>query len=341
MVDFEKINDYFVSKVCVVNAEILPISTYNKMYLIKHQKQIKYLAYIYSQMIKRILKKHPELSKITLVDYGGGTGLWSVYAKLAGVGRVIYSDINEEACKDAKKIAFASGVFIDEFETADLAHLLEKGYKNRVDVLSGMDVIEHIYNLDDFFKSCAALNDNLMVLQVTGANPHHPLVKRKLTKVQVQCENVGNLNPESGKPADSKQAYREIREEMIKKKFPDFSFGQTIQAVFHTRGFAGDDVIKAIEFYQEHKIWPALPQYKNTCDPVTGNWAERMIPTSGYNNLANLHGFNFSYTMFGYDAFSASGPKKWMATCINVFGFLPSVISRYFLPLYCLVFEKK
>ncbi len=50
------------------------------------------------------------LSDMVFVDYGGGAGTLSMLAREAGVGTVIYSDIYDISCRDARIVARAPWV---------------------------------------------------------------------------------------------------------------------------------------------------------------------------------------------------------------------------------------
>ena len=93
------------------------------------------------------------LEDVVLVDYGGGSGLQSSLARAAGVGTVIYTDIYDVACHDARVLGRAIGHEADEYLLGDQADVLAMCRKRSPEVtaVTSYDVIEHVYDVDSFF----------------------------------------------------------------------------------------------------------------------------------------------------------------------------------------------
>lgn len=94
------------SKLSVLDFNSLNISDYNKFYLEKIIRNLRRWMQKYSYILAWTLYKHPSSFKeFTLIDYSGGSGVYSMMAKAVGIGTVVYNDIYEVSCQDAKKIA--------------------------------------------------------------------------------------------------------------------------------------------------------------------------------------------------------------------------------------------
>ena len=59
-----------------------------------------------------------------------------------------------------------------------------------------------------------------------------------------------------------------------------------------TRGLIKVDIEKAVEDYIKTKNLPTPPHHpKNTCDPITGSWTERLLTEKEYESIYNQAGF--------------------------------------------------
>lgn len=93
--DIRQAAQALVSQLKAIDYERLPISKYNKRYIARLKPVLSYYMKIYADCILKGLESigsSPE--EITLIDYGGGSGFLSILAKQAGIGRVIYIDLN-------------------------------------------------------------------------------------------------------------------------------------------------------------------------------------------------------------------------------------------------------
>ena len=46
---------------------------------------------------------------------------------------------------------------------------------------------------------------------------------------------------------------------------------------YQTRGLIKDDIINYIKYYKSVDFEKRIPEGQNTCDPITGNWAEHLL----------------------------------------------------------------
>ena len=96
--DIRQAAQALVSQLKAIDYERLPISKYNKRYIARLKPVLSYYMKIYADCILKGLESigsSPE--EITLIDYGGGSGFLSILAKQAGIGRVIYIDLNPDS----------------------------------------------------------------------------------------------------------------------------------------------------------------------------------------------------------------------------------------------------
>ena len=96
--DIRQAAQALISQLKAIDYERLPISKYNKRYIARLKPVLSYYMKIYADCLLKGLESigsSPE--EITLIDYGGGSGFLSILAKQAGIGRVIYIDLNPDS----------------------------------------------------------------------------------------------------------------------------------------------------------------------------------------------------------------------------------------------------
>ena len=94
-----------------INFEELPISEYNKRYIRILKPAIEYYLSIYSYCLDKGLRNLGiPYSDVTLVDFGGGSGFLSIFAKKLGIGNIIYVDLNPLSVETIKLLKEKTGV---------------------------------------------------------------------------------------------------------------------------------------------------------------------------------------------------------------------------------------
>src|SRR5574344_2968296 len=149
-------NSALARQLRALNYDALPISDYNLRYIRRLLPALDYYLDIYSRGLKMMLSrvsKPPQ--ELTLVDYGGGHGFLSLLAKQQGFRQVVYTDYNPDAVATIQTITDHLGFGPDVMLCGDIEVLRQWCEReNEVpDIVMGMDVIEHIYCLDDFFSN--------------------------------------------------------------------------------------------------------------------------------------------------------------------------------------------
>ncbi|MBU4373224.1 MAG: hypothetical protein KJ714_02040, partial [Euryarchaeota archaeon] len=270
-------------KLTDLNIERLAISDYNKVYLggklsnLVHSLQLN--SYILSWSL---IESDVPLNRFVFLDYGGGSGILSLLAKELNIGTVIYNDIYDVSCKDASIIGKSIGNQADYYIQGDIEDILFFLKTNSIscNAIASYDVIEHIYDIEGFFKKLDALsNGSLTVCMSSGANIFNPIIRRSLMRKQLEIEYKDREKKFGHKERDCLEAYFNIRKKIIlnftKRLDENLTEKEIEQLSRATRGMIESDIKKCVEGYIKtghiHKE-PSHPT--NTCDPYTGNWAE-------------------------------------------------------------------
>src|ERR1051326_5999598 len=98
--------------------EKLSLSEYGKNYYAYDMRKLHYMLQSYSVMLlESVLKTGKKIEDACVIDHGGGIGIFSLLAKLAGAGTVICQDINPVISKDAELIAKRSEEHTSELQS--------------------------------------------------------------------------------------------------------------------------------------------------------------------------------------------------------------------------------
>ena len=308
----------------------LDISDYNKRYLKKHLSNIRSSLRKYSYILSWSLADiKVALNKFVFVDHGGGTGILSLLAKELGIGTVIYNDIYDVSCRDAKVIGQATGIESDYYIEGDIDTLIGFLQKNSIscNAIASYDVIEHIYDIDEFLAKMSSLSDtSLSVVMASRANPHNPLVKRKIVRQHLRAEFEDRIKEQGHKERDSSEAYFEIRKQIISNYAPSLSNREVERLSKATRGLIEPEIGKCVEEYLRTGKIPRQPNHPtNTCDPYTGNWAEQLMDINHLKGILLKKGFNVDIKPGYYSGTSLSYFQRSAALFLN---FLIALFKR-------------
>jgi len=218
-----------------------------------------------------VANSNKPLDQISLIDHGGGLGLLSLLAKELGVGRVIYNDIDPKFLEAAQSIARLMGCEADDYLLGDIDRLIEQLGSNTIDAMVSYDVLEHIYDLDDFFAElCSSSCCPRVLFMSSGANMFSPFFLRSVIPIQRGRE----LLYSSKRIAIIEACAPHLREELI------------VMLCRKTRMLVRSEVEDVVKGYlQNEKV--ELPKKTganthdpygtNTVDPETGWWAEHLV----------------------------------------------------------------
>ena len=280
-----------------LDIEKLAISDYIKNYATKHIESIEHTLQMYTYLFYLALNEHPIATKeIVLVDYGGGTGILSFYAAELGFSKVIYNDVYDVCCRDAAVLANALGYEIEIVEGGinELIHFCKTG-KIDCHLVVSSEVIEHVYDVEDLLEKIYKLGEEvpMRVVLETAANSQNPMINRRLMKAQQEVDRKDRKMIYGKKQQDSLEAYSTIRLALL-ESFAEgkLSSKELEKLASLTRGKVKVEIEQAAKKYLETGQLPiVIPHPTNTCDPITGNWCEKLMNPYELNKILIKYGF--------------------------------------------------
>lgn len=300
-------------KLMKINVDDLDVSEYSKKYFKDYQNKLKYSLQACAFILMHAGQKSGiSMEQTVIVDYGAGTGVLAMLAKEVGFGKVIYNDIYEVSCHDAKIIATIANSVADEYVCGEVKALqlyFEKT-NSTCNIIVSRNVIEHVYNLESYFKELRNIpHRELTLFFATTANYHNPLTVLYTNKIQRMLEFKG-MTTKWGKERDTLQPYLITRRKIIESAHTELNNQEINQLAEVTRGLIKEDIHKVVAQYkQTGKIPNANVGGYNTCDPNTGNWAEHLVPLAAYKLLFEKNGFRFELQNGFYNTHYN---KKWL-----------------------------
>jgi hypothetical protein len=278
----------------------LPVSDYCKRYYAYDLKKITFMLQAYSIMLASAIQlSQKEPLEIALLDHGGGIGILSLLAKLSGIKTVVHQDIDPIISADARTIADQFGMPAEHYisgETKDFVEYVNRNNLN-LNILGSRNVIEHIYDLDDFFKQTSNINSDRLVLYLnTTANSQNPLTNIYTKRLQRIYEHEGFSEEWGSRQRDKNNAAIEVRKKIIKEHISTLAEIEVEKLATSTRGKRKDDILKCVDDYTATGVMAPAPLHPtNTCDPNTGSWFEHLLPINEYRRLIEKNGFEYSF----------------------------------------------
>ena len=316
MKSFNKIIEYipaFEKRLNKIEISRLSADPFRKKYLGHLLQHKKYYLKIYAAVLELLIKNSSENKEnIILIDYGAGNGLLGLFAKFCGFHKVYLNDINQNFSDAGEELSIVLDIPIDGIITGDIIAVARYFQSEKPTAIVGTDVIEHIYDLNVFFKEICNINSNMVSVFTTASNPSNKLKLRKLRQLQIKDEYQG------GSPGDyfsfgelPVSAFVKTREQMIRKNFPTLANSDILQLAGLTRGLIEKDITNTVKKFIDQKILPvALPHPTNTCDPVSGSWTERILTLEEYKEIYLDSGFDLKICNGFYNEYS--GISKWL-----------------------------
>ncbi len=302
-----------------LNLEELEISAYIRKYAAHHLTHLEHSLQMYTYLLYLALDQHPvDREKMVVVDYGGGTGILSFLAAELGFAKVIYNDIYEVCCHDAQVLAEALGYKIT-FVQGDVTDVIRycKTESIACQVVLSSEVIEHVYEIERLLVALPQLGNDtpLRIVLETAANSLNPMINRRLKKAQQKVDQLDREMYPGKKEQDSLQAYATIRKQLLQAFANDQLNEQEIEQLSElTRGKIKKDIEAAAKNYLATGVLPQpIDHPTNTCDPLTGNWCEKLMNPYQLNEILAQQAFTTQVVQ----GFYGSSPQNGMMNKIK------------------------
>jgi len=288
------------NKLKTLEIQQLDISDYIKRSLGKRLTHLTSSLILYSYILSWSLAKSDlPISESVFLDYGGGSGMLCLLAKELGLGTVIYTDIYDVSCHDARLVAESIGNQADHYVQGDMDNVFGflRTYNINCNAVASYDVIEHIYDIESFFVKLPLFSDGpLTIVMSSGANPFNPMINRRRMRSQLEVEYKDRKKQRGHKERDCLKSYLNARAEIIheysQQLNQELTEGEIEQLARKTRGMMEVDIRKCVDRYvQTGELPPGSTHPTNTCDPYTGNWAEHLIDPYSLARILSGAGF--------------------------------------------------
>jgi len=283
-------------KLTRLDLDAVGVSDYIKRYARAHIAHLRQTLQRYTYLLAWALADQDGApGDLTVLDYGGGCGILSMLAKETGFGTVVYSDIYDVSCRDARLFARAAGCEAEHYVEGDIEAVIAWAQKSsiRCDAIVSYDVLEHIYDVEAFLRRLGALSPGrLTAVLASAANPANPKVVRRLMATHRERELKDREKTEGHKQRDSLRAYLSARRKIIAQHAPSLSPEEVDRLASATRELIKADIEACVDAYVATGRIPRQPAHPtNTCDPYTGNWAEHLMDLDGLTRALAESGF--------------------------------------------------
>ena len=280
--NFDLAKNSLIEKLTKLDLTELNLSEYSKNYLGFLIGDIWETLSRFEQVLREAISHAPNhYSSLTIVDYGGGTGLLSLLAKETGFKSVIYNDIFDGSCRDVEVLAKSCILELDSVVQGDATELVDYLNKSKkyADLIVSYDVIEHVYNVKSNFYSFSLLDQApQVIIYGSGANIRNPFYVREVKRTQIRVENIDREESYGHKSSDSLKSYTSLRKDIIMRFAPTLRQDEVDHLARGTRGLIKSDVENIVkEYIRDGKLNYKLTHPTNTCDPMTGNWCEHLL----------------------------------------------------------------
>ena len=323
-----------------VPVEKISAEIYCRKYLRHLLDHKKYYLAIYADVLEKLLSHSTKKKEeVVLVDFGAGNGMLGIFAKFCGFKKVFINDIDEKFVAAAENLAMQLGVNTDGYITGDI-HAVQLFFTNELpDAIAGTDVIEHVYNLEDFFSTLKQVNPFIISAFTTGSNPKNYFKTRQLKKLQLKDENKG------GTPEDfvlfggsALEPFLKIRQRIIKSELKNPDYAIILKLAKATRGMNEADIVTTVKKYAENGSFPLPPKHPtNTCNPLNSSWTERLVSIEEYRSFYQSNGFEFEL----YNGFYDEHKKGFKRIFNKLLNFVTNIAGIYFAPYIIFTGSKK
>jgi 2-polyprenyl-3-methyl-5-hydroxy-6-metoxy-1,4-benzoquinol methylase len=219
------------------------------------------------------------LEQVILMDYGAGLGTMYIIAKMIGVGKVIYNDLLPEFATPAIAVDKALGYVMHEYIIGDTKATCEqlKEKNIEVDIILSRNVLEHIYDLKEFFATIHHYQPKAVLFNSTTANWNNPAAHLQHRWIHYKA----------------KKTLAKPREAHIAALAPELSAAEVSNLNSKISNYGGPQLDNLVlEYARTKKLPPLKNDYDNVCE-ANGNWCEHMIPFKDYKAAAPNYELSF------------------------------------------------
>jgi len=303
----------FIQELRQIHVDELNLGAYPSQYLKELLKNAAYHLHIYANVLA--VSNFNNREQECLLDFGTGNGLLACFAKYCGFKKVIGVDCTDTFLQAAKKLSKELKLSIDFFE-ANENNFSEILQDEKIDLIVGTDVIEHIYNLDIFMFNCSKINPSVKLCFTTASVNENYLKAHQIRKLQITDEYKWSSQIQSNYQYKG-LSFLEIRKKIIQEHFKELTKQEIEQLALHTRGLQKNDIIIETGNYIKNKKFPTKINHPtNTCDPITGSWTERLLSVEEYRLLFNKNHFPLEVKNGFYNQWQ-HGIKNKIALILN------------------------
>jgi 2-polyprenyl-3-methyl-5-hydroxy-6-metoxy-1,4-benzoquinol methylase len=306
----EKCNELFVA-LPNLDIDALPFEPFFKMYFKKcHLERGHFTLETSAKLLyDAILATGKPHQEVVMMDYGAGLGTLYLLAKMIGVKKIIYNDLILEFATPAMAVDKALGIVMDEYiigDTEATCKILQE--KNiECDVIVSRNVIEHIYNLEEYFKIIFQYQPKAILYNSTTANWNNPAAHAQHIYLHYKAKPI---------LIDKKIA-------KIKTHIPSIDDMSAKTLAYFLIQHGGVEFDEAVAKYKLDKIMPKHKgDYTNVCDE-TGNWREHLLPYKKYRALAPQ--YNLEFLPGFWDTHYKNPIKKYLGKTMN---FISKVLGK-------------
>lgn len=308
------------------------IDDFGKYYFTHHHAGPRLIFSIESSadIIYRSVKlNNKPIGETSFIDYGAGLGTLFLLAGMVGFKKTYFNDYFPQWANYAKIICDKLGIAVDDFISGDIDALIAYGKNNNLsfDIVASRNVVEHIYDLRNFYTKLYQSDLSNLCYATTTANFHNIAMRLKHYWYHRKVE---------------KSTFKKQRIDYLKELKPDIKQADLDKLADLTRGRAFTDFTNAVELYFENKPIPPVEFLAtNTCDCKTGVWAENMITRKNYIDVISSAGFKASYTAGFWDTHYKYGMINGFARILNRMIKLAGKKGYWFAPFVNITASKK
>ena len=294
--------------------EAIDCCAYHRAYFGRIKQAPKYHLSIYRQVLSLAEKSIAPKKKneAVVLDFGCGFGLLGITAALEGWGHVSFLDMGKHEIENAKLLSKNAGISNTSFYHGD--ENLFSQLDPVPDVLIGLDVIEHVYNLKDFLHQAKAKLPGTTLLFTTGVVDDNFLKAPAIRKIQQadELQFTGERDALDGK------SFKAVRKSILQAETTGLSGDEIEKLSTLSRGMNKQDLLQAANDYKAFGKMPdPLTHPTNTCNPITGSWTEQLLTIKQWRHIFEDAGYSLKIHTGNYNDLDNGVLKNVAAKLMN------------------------